>query len=168
MNKPHRSGWTWISLLLRVALGAVFALSAYTKLGDAEKIQNFAFSVHAFEILPDHLVRLATFAIPWTEALCAACLILGLWTRSAAALVCVMVAIFIWAIDSVLDRGLSVSCGCFGKDFKGFCGETLSRCNIVQDWVLFGLAAAVAAAGYGRMGLDGCGRKAPLSPPKAA
>lgn len=165
MSTQPRPAWTWIALLLRLALAALFALSAYTKLSDP---QAFAFSVHAFEILPEHLVRFATFAIPWTEALCAAFLLVGLWARSAATLTGLMLLVFIWAIDSVLDRGMSVSCGCFGENFKGFCGKNLSSCNLIQNWVLTGLAAAVTMLGYGRLGLDGLCRTAPNHAPTAA
>lgn len=149
-------------LVVRLALAGLFAFSGVVKLNDP---QAFAFSVKAFEILPDHLAVLATFAIPWTELLCAACLLLGLWTRAAAVILALTLAIFIAGIASVLSRGLSVNCGCFGG-FKLACTGPLGLCNILQNSVLLLAALAVAALGHGRLGIDGLCAGLETPPPR--
>ncbi len=152
-----RSKLAFVLLALRLLLAALFAYAAVLKLDNP---QAFANSVKAFEILPDHLAQLATFAVPWTEIVIAACLILGFWTRAAATLLAIVLAVFIYAIVSVLTRGLIVSCGCFGDAAKGICGDTLGWCNVVQNSVLLGLTLVVAIGGYGRTGLDCMVRRA--------
>lgn len=138
------------ALLARLVLAGLFALAAWAKLGDA---QSFAFSVKAFEVLPDHLAVLATFVIPWLEALCAALLLLGLWARPAALLLSGQLLVFIAGIGSVLWRGMSVTCGCFGK-LDPFCSGPLGWCNIAQNAVLLTLSLLVLAAGPGYLAAD--------------
>lgn len=140
-----------VLVVLRLLLAALFAYAAVLKLKNP---QAFAYSVKAFDILPDHLAQLATFAVPWTEIVIAACLIVGFWTRAAAALLVVVLVVFIVAIVSVLTRGLSVSCGCFGEAAKGICGDKLGWCNVVQNSVLLALSMTVAVGGPGRLCVD--------------
>ena len=164
-------------LFCRVVIGGLFVFAAlakllpvdtYTLMGTTVKTvgpQQFYFSIRAFDILPDHLARLGTFAIPWTEGLAGLFLIFGLWSRAAAWLLSLALAAFIAAIISALQRHLSVSCGCFGS-FKLFCGDTLGVCNIVQDGVMLVLALAPALLGPGCLALDNRrGSCPPSSPP---
>ncbi|GMV26323.1 MAG: hypothetical protein AMXMBFR58_23540 [Phycisphaerae bacterium] len=137
-------------LVLRVALGALFLLAAYVKLSDP---QGFSESVRAFKILPDHLAQLATFAVPWTEGVCGVCLVVGLWTRSAAGVVTALLLVFIAGIASVLWRGLSVHCGCFGK-LQPFCSGPLGACNILQNAVMALVGFALMAWGGGVLSMD--------------
>jgi uncharacterized membrane protein YphA (DoxX/SURF4 family) len=139
-----------IALLSRLALAGVFGLAAWVKLAGP---QEFAFAVKGFDLLPDHLAVLATFAIPWTEALCAALLLAGLWSRASALVLTCLLAAFIAGIGSVLARGMSVECGCFGK-LSPFCSGPLGWCNIVQNTVLLGLSLVVLAAGPGYLAMD--------------
>lgn len=139
-----------IALLSRLALAGVFGLAAGVKLAGP---QEFAFAVKGFDLLPDHLAVLATFVVPWTEALCAALLVLGLWSRAAALVLAGLLVAFIAGIGSVLARGMSVECGCFGK-LSPFCTGPLGWCNIVQNLVLLGLSLVVLALGPGYLALD--------------
>lgn len=139
-----------VPLIARLALAGVFGLAAGVKLYEP---QTFAFSVKAFEILPDHLVVLTTFVLPWLEAICAVLLLVGLWARAAALLLSLQLVVFIGAISSVLARGMSVECGCFGK-IDVFCSGPLGACNIAQNLVLLGLALLVLALGPGLLALD--------------
>lgn len=132
-------------LALRVALGALFVFAAYVKLRDP---QLFAFSVAAFKILPDSLAALATFAIPWTEAVAGVALVLGVWARATSVLLMALLGAFIAGIVSVLARGMNVHCGCFGK-FEIPCTGPVGLCHVARNVVLFGLAGTVAWAGPG-------------------
>lgn len=154
--RPRSAAAGFALVVLRLLLAALFAYAAALKL---QNPQAFAFSVKAFDILPDHLATLATFAVPWTEVVIAACLILGFWTRAAAALLGVVLVVFIVGIVSVLNRGLSVKCGCFGDAAKGICGDTLGWCNVVQNSMLLCMTLAVVLGGHGRAGLDGLVRR---------
>lgn len=135
-----------VLLVLRLALGGVFLLAGFVKLSDP---QSFAFSVKAFKILPDHLAVLATFVFPWLEALCGVLLVAGIWTRAAAVVGVLQLAAFIAGIISVLARGLSVSCGCFGK-YDLLCSGPLSMCNVGQNTGLLLTGVVLVMFGSGR------------------
>lgn len=151
--------------MLRVALGGVFLWAAWVKLDNP---QAFADSIKGFKLLPpagDHLVVLATFAVPWVEALAGAVLVLGLWSRAASLVLLLNLAAFIAAIVSVLERGISTKCGCFGK-FSPFCPETITTCNIIQNSVLAAVAGLILLRGGGLLGIDrGSKPKPPAQPP---
>lgn len=125
-------------LLIRLALAGVFAFAASLKIADP---QAFAFSIHGFKIVPEQLVPAAAFVVPWTEMLCAAALVFGLWSRSAALILSGMLLAFIGAIVSALLRDdVDPKCGCFG-DFGLLCPpDKIGWCNVRQN-ALF-LAAA--------------------------
>ncbi len=143
-----------IALAARVTLGGVFLFAAYTKLSDP---LQFALAIEKFKLTTpgdhDHLVKLAAFAIPWTEALCGVALILGLWTRAGALLLVALLGFFIYAILGVLARGETFKCSCFGR-LRLFCPEELSRCNIWQNAGLIAVGLVPPVLGGGRFSLD--------------
>lgn len=137
-------------LALRLGLAGLFFLAAWVKLRTPI---DFSDSVKAFKILPDHLAQVATFAVPWVELVCAACLAVGFWARASAGVLFSLLLVFIGGIASVLWRGLSVNCGCFGK-LQPFCTGPLGACNIVQNAVMAAGALAVMAWGAGLLSAD--------------
>jgi putative oxidoreductase len=139
-----------LALAARVALGGMFAFAAYNKLANP---QEFAFSVKAFKILPDHLAVLATFVLPWLEMICGVLLIGGVWTRAAALVGVGQLALFIGGIISVLERGLNVKCGCFGK-YDLFCSGPLGWCNVGQNAMFVAIGLVILATGPGRLALS--------------
>lgn len=152
----------FLVLFLRLALAVVFAYSGIVKLADP---QAFAFAVKDFKILPDHLAVLVTFTIPWTEILCAACLLFGLFTQAAATLLFLCLIVFISAILSVLARGMNVHCGCFGA-LKLACSGPLGICHIIQNSALLIATVPVMVFGYGRLGLDARSEGVETAPPR--
>lgn len=140
-------------LVLRLGLGGVFIYAAWVKLEDP---QQFADAIKGFKLLPpegDHLLTLATFAVPWVEMLAGVVLIMGLWSRAASLVLLINLLAFIAAIASVLQRGINTKCGCFGE-FSPFCPETITACNIIQNAVLAGVAFIILLRGPGVLGLD--------------
>lgn len=140
-------------LVVRLVLGGLFVFAASLKLAHP---QDFANSVLAFKVFPpaaDHLNHLVTFVVPWTEMLCGVLLILGLWTRSAALVLALLLGVFLGGILSVLVRKLDVSCGCFGK-FEFPCGKVVGSCHIARNGVLIVLALLVLVKGPGAAALD--------------
>ena len=139
-----------ILTLLRLALGGLYVFAGVIKL---QGPLDFSTSVMAFKILPDHLAQLATFAIPWTEVICGVALLAGWWARASALVLAVLTGIFIAGIASVLERGLSVNCGCFGK-LSPFCKGPLGSCNLVQNAIILIAAFVVCIGGPGRLAID--------------
>lgn len=145
-----RSKANLLALPIRLVMGGLFLFAASVKLGDP---QQFAFSVHAFKILPEHLSILATFVIPWLEIVLGACLVLGCWTRAAATLLTLLIAGFLAGIISVIVRKMDVTCGCFGK-FEIPCTGPIGICHVIRNSVLIAGSVYVAIAGPGPMAID--------------
>lgn len=145
-------------LTLRLALGGLFLYSAYQKLrmGNGPLPagpQEFAFSIAAFKILPEHLIPLATFAIPWTEALAGLALVLGWWTRPAALVLSLLMAVFTGGVVSVIVRGIDAKCGCFGQ-YQLFCKGLVDWCKVGENSVILLVALLVLWRGGGVLAID--------------
>jgi len=140
----------WLVLPARLALGALFIFAAYVKLSNP---QHFALSVAAFKLLPDHLAVLVTFVVPWTELVAGVALVVGLWARSAAFLLALVLAVFMAGIGSVLYRQMDVECGCFGK-FEIPCTGKVGVCHLARNGVLILLALVVMIWGPGPLAVD--------------
>ncbi|MBL8763408.1 MAG: DoxX family membrane protein [Phycisphaerae bacterium] len=143
------------ALVCRLLLGGLFVVSGLAKLTDP---QLFAHAIKAFKILPDHLIVLSTFAVPWTELVIALFLILGWWTRAAGWLALLVLAAFTVGIASVLARGIHAECACFGA-IKLLCTGPMGVCHLVRNAILMALAVCVGRMGGGSFGLDCCCRR---------
>lgn len=160
-SHPVVDGLLFVS---RMALAAVFAFAAYHKLfgevgnsGHFTGPQTFARSVDAFEVLPKNMVPVATFVVPWVEAICAVLLVVGFWTRAAAGVLALALVGFIGLVISAIVRKMSLTCGCFGA-VQLFCPKELGWCNVIQNSVLLLPAIGLVLKGHGRLGIDGaCG-----------
>jgi uncharacterized membrane protein YphA (DoxX/SURF4 family) len=100
-------------LVLRVFLGAVFVFSALDKVADPEK---FAIAVRGYKMLPVPVTNMFALVLAWAEMLSGIMLVLGLFTRKAAAAVLLLLVMFIVAIASTMVRGMVVDCGCFSNE----------------------------------------------------
>lgn len=100
----------WLTVRTQIALGVFFIVAALPKIADPP---GFAHMVYNYRLLPGPLVNLAALTMPWAELLMGIALICGIWRRTAATLVGVLLAIFIVAISVNLLRGNAIDCGCF-------------------------------------------------------
>ncbi len=155
---PSR-GPGWIESILallpaRLVLAGVFGLAAYFKLSDP---QSFAFAIKAFEIFDPteqaHAVKLLAFAVPWTEAIIAVLLVLGLWSRAAAALLTLLLVGFTGGLLSLIWRKIETECACFGSLEFG-CTGPVGLCHIARNMGLILLGLLVTWRGGGRLALD--------------
>lgn len=160
-----------ILLLMRLALAALFLFAAWQKLKPGTDLvvdsgpQKFAQAIQGFRILPEHLVYLATGVIPWLEVLCALLLIVGVWTRAAAWLLALLLAGFTAAVVSVLLRGMSLTCGCFG-DLTLLCPKgTMGWCKVAENLLILAPALLIARFGGGWLDWDRPARPFALRPP---
>lgn len=148
-----------VLIALRLVMGALLLFSAYQKLkpptpatADAAPLLagyvNFEQQLRAYEIVPEPLVKFVTFAVPWTEAVVGASLVTGLLVRSAATLAVGLLVSFTAGVASVILRGKSFECGCFGK-FRLFCEGGISWCKVGENLVLIAACIPVAFRGVG-------------------
>ena len=121
-------------LSLRLALGAVFAVSGFQKL--ASPYQNFAAVIEKFEVIKGAHAALLAQSLPWVEFTAGVFFMLGFWEIVSLGLLWVMNSVFLGVLASALSRKLPIdSCGCFGE------AVTLSLPKILALdiflWVLF-------------------------------
>lgn len=100
----------WISLALRLAVGAVLVYASVPKLLHPDQ---FADIVLNYRILTGPLVNWIALTLPWLELIAGVLLILGAFTRAAAILSTAMFSAFAVALASALLRNLDIACGCF-------------------------------------------------------
>ncbi|MFN7020197.1 MAG: MauE/DoxX family redox-associated membrane protein [Phycisphaerales bacterium] len=131
-----------------VLLAVLFLIAAKEKLLGAKAPELFANSVKAFKVFDAETsfgqlaIRLSTSVTPWVELVAAVLLILGVWSRAAAAILALLLASFIALIARAIDLGLDLECGCFGK-LSPFCPPKVGMCNIVQNSVMLAGALLV-------------------------
>jgi uncharacterized membrane protein YphA (DoxX/SURF4 family) len=100
-------------LLVRVFLGGLFIVASLDKIADPT---IFATSILNYKIVGSTLAMLIATILPSLELLCGIGLVLGLYPRTSAILIILMLAGFTILIISALLRGLDISCGCFAQD----------------------------------------------------
>ncbi|HVR42594.1 MAG TPA: MauE/DoxX family redox-associated membrane protein [Thermoanaerobaculia bacterium] len=103
----------WLTVRVQIALGVIFVAAALPKIVDPPA---FAQMIYNYRLVPGFAVNALALVLPWLELLAGLALILGIWRRSAAALVGAMLVAFIVAIGINLARGHAVDCGCFAVD----------------------------------------------------
>lgn len=140
--------WAIWAVPVRIGLGVIFLFAAWNKLHPPKNAlaisgpQDFSGAIKAFKLgLPDAMVRFSTSAVPWTEALCGVLLVLGLWTRAAAALIAAMTTLFTALVISAILRQLSIHCGCFGEHGL-ICSGAVGWCKVLENGLM--IAAALA------------------------
>jgi thiol-disulfide isomerase/thioredoxin/uncharacterized membrane protein YphA (DoxX/SURF4 family) len=99
-------------LIMRLLLGGIFIAASLSKV---THIDQFTQAVTSYGILPDSLAHLYGLLVPWIELAIGSLLILGLFSRMAAAISIALTFSFIVANIYGLIRGTEDSCGCFGQ-----------------------------------------------------
>ena len=100
----------WLTVRVQIALGLFFVVAALPKLVDPP---SFAHMIYNYRLVPGALVNLVALVMPWLELLAGLALILGIWTRTSAGLVGMLLLVFLVAISLNLARGNAIDCGCF-------------------------------------------------------
>jgi uncharacterized membrane protein YphA (DoxX/SURF4 family) len=128
----------WITVLIRVGLGAIFLYAGAVK---ATASESFALALVPFSILPDAWIGTFAVVLAWTEIAAGILILLPKVHRLGSALILLLALTFIGVLTWALANDIIVSCGCFGQD------ETPSaaamQMAILRD---AGIAAAAAFA----------------------
>jgi uncharacterized membrane protein YphA (DoxX/SURF4 family) len=128
-----------VVLLMRLIVGVTFIYAAYDKVLDP-----FAFSiaVRGYQILPMSLSNLFAIVVAWSEMIAGVLLIVGLFTRQAAAATLLLLGMFVAALLIVMVKGMVIDCGCFSSEGGSQTGPLLMIRN------LFLMAACVIVMKY--------------------
>ena len=136
-----------VVLVLRLVLGAIFIVAGASKIGHGAE---FAAQIAGFRILPQPVIAPMALALPFLEVLLGGYLILGLFTRAAAWIAALLLALFDGAIASAVVRGMTVSCGCLGPNDK----TVTTWAEVARDAIFVLLAVFVALRAPGTLALD--------------
>lgn len=120
----------WISLVARLALGAMWLYYCLPKLGSPEVNEA---SVRNFRLLSGGLVNTFAYAQPYVELALGLLIIAGLGTRLVAALSGLLLLVYIGGIASLGARGIHITCGCGGAGGTVSAGQTRYTLDILRD-----------------------------------
>lgn len=130
MTLTERLASPWLTVRVQIALGVFFVAAALPKIVDPP---SFAHMIYNYRIVPGPFVNLMALVLPWFELLAGIALILGIWTRTSAALIGALLGVFIVAISFNLARGNAIDCGCFDV---AAAGKTVAERITDMWWVV--------------------------------
>ena len=98
----------------RLFLGGIYIYAGFIKL--VEPIENFRGAIASYELLPESLIALVSYVLPWIELVFGFFLILGYLAQLSALILSVVSIAFVilMGISYKLHGHLPASCGCFG------------------------------------------------------
>jgi methylamine dehydrogenase accessory protein MauD len=131
-------------LSIRLLVGGVFALASLTKLAD---LRGSRAAVAGFGV-PARFASVLGTLLPVAELGVAAALIPASSARLGALGAVILLGTFVVAIARSIRRGDAPDCHCFGQ----LSSEPVGRRTLARNAILMGLAAFVAAAGWGNAG----------------
>lgn len=102
----------YLTLALRIIVGATLIVAGVAKAPHQWELVDL---IEGYGILPAALSQAYGLLLPWGEIAAGVCLILGLFTRYAAALSILMFASFTVANSVSIARGATYCSECFGK-----------------------------------------------------
>lgn len=133
-----------VQLLLRLTLGGLLSLAAFTKLADREGFQT---AVSEYRVLPSALERPFATTLPFVELTLGVLLLTGLGTMIAASLAIPVFLSFSMAIGVNMMRGRDLDCHCFGSVQS----EPIGWPAIIRSSALL-VIAVIVAIGASRFG----------------
>jgi uncharacterized membrane protein YphA (DoxX/SURF4 family) len=141
----------WLGTAARLITGVVWIWAGMLKLPHPDES---VLAVRAYQLLPGDSATTVGHLLPVLEVVVGGCLVLGLLTRGAAVLSCVLFALFIFGIASVWARGITIDCGCFGGGGYDPDAASAYPWEIARDVGLLALSAYLVWLGRTRLALD--------------
>ncbi|MBW1984734.1 MAG: DoxX family membrane protein [Deltaproteobacteria bacterium] len=122
----------WAELVLRWVIGIIFIYASIHKIADPAA---FAKIIYGYYLFPDLSINLIAIILPFLEFYSGIFLLLGIYPRSATAIIIGLLFGFITAISINLLRGHEFDCGCFS--FNGSDSKAASIQLLVRDIFYF-------------------------------
>ena len=141
-DESKRNFGRTLLLIGRIALAIIFLVAAYEKmkpqaamawsLGAIKvSLSMFAMGVDSYQMLPPWAVGIVAHFVPIFELVLGLWLLSGIALRFSSLLSTLAVMGFIAAMFSAYERGLTISCGCFGP------GEQIGPFTLIRDALAF-------------------------------
>ncbi|HOF62786.1 MAG TPA: DoxX family membrane protein [Dermatophilaceae bacterium] len=143
--------WELVRAIARIILGVVVLVAGALKVTN---LAQSAFAVRAYQLLPYDLAGYVGYALPGIEVIVGLLLLLGLFTRVAAALAALLMLAFIIGIAWAWSQGLSIDCGCFGGGGTIEAGRTAYPLELARDLALLGGALWLVRSPRSALALD--------------
>jgi uncharacterized membrane protein YphA (DoxX/SURF4 family) len=155
-STPERrgsAGWVpWVGTVARLLLGGTLVVAGGLKAVD---VTGAVASVRAYDLLPNGLATAMGYSLPFLEIAVGVLLVLGLFTRVAAAVGALLMVMFVVGISSAWARGLNIDCGCFGTGGTVAAGQTKYLQDLLRDGGLFLAGLFLVWRPRTRLSLDG-------------
>lgn len=138
MNRPLQRliGSSRFELAARYLVGLTFVYASFHKiLAPAQ----FAQTLYGYHLFPAAAINLIAVILPFVELFCGLALILGIYPRSAAFLIELMLIAFMTALGINFVRGLEFDCGCFSFAAPGSRYTTLQLLGRGAVYFVLGL-----------------------------
>jgi uncharacterized membrane protein YphA (DoxX/SURF4 family) len=120
-------------LFARLAIGSFLLPSSVGKIRD---LPRFTAGVRAYRILPDRVVPVFSWVLPWIELALALLLVLGIYVPLTALAVSILVSCFTIAVVVNLVRGRTIACHCHGLAGN----RTITWGTVARNLPLIGLS----------------------------
>jgi len=156
MTESSRGRWVRSLLVIgRVVLAAIFIVAAIAKMKPLEgmpwtlgsvrvSLSMFAVGVDSYQLLPPWAVSPFAHVLPPFELFLGLWLLSGIALRVSSIISSLLLCAFIGALASAYERGVGISCGCFGQ------GVLINaKTELIHDSLLFlPLAFAVTIGAF--------------------
>jgi uncharacterized membrane protein YphA (DoxX/SURF4 family) len=129
---------SWIELAARWILGLTFIYASIDKILSPA---DFARIVYGYDLFPHVSINLIAIIIPFLQLIAGLALIGGIYPRSAAIIIVVLLFAFVTVLTINLVRGHEFDCGCFSAGQSGY--SSSSEVTIVRDIIYFVLGLQV-------------------------
>lgn len=136
-------------LLARLVVGGALLAAGVLKIGHFDSLAS-TMAAYRIPFLSPSVIIPLSIAIPLIETLVGAYILIGLYTRAAAVIALCEFVIFAAAVASVVVRGISAPCGCFGPGDV----RPASWLEVGRDLALAAVAAFIAWRAPGVPAID--------------
>ncbi|CCG05665.1 MauE/DoxX family redox-associated membrane protein [Blastococcus saxobsidens] len=148
----RRAVGPWSATAGRLLLGGVLLVAGALKVPDPAAAVR---AVRAYQLLPEPLVAPVAFGLPVLEIAVGLALLAGVFVRTAALSVALLLVVFMAGVASAWARGLRIDCGCFGGGGVVATADTPYPGEMLRDLALLGIALLLARRPRSRLALGG-------------
>ena len=137
-----------LTIIFRLILGSLFIYAAIEKIIDPF---GFAADIRNYEIFPTIFSNSLAIYLPWIELYCGIFLLIGVFSRSSASIIAVLLVGFMFAIIAAMIKGLDIECGCYRTIWLA---SKVGFRKFIENLILFGLAIQIIKSKSSSISID--------------